>query len=127
MKLRTKILLGATLLVVSVGLVSVASYVGRAQGTASAPGNPLAGISRSALDLAPVAGTVEERIPAGGYTYLSVRRRDGTSVWVVTLGPGARPGDRVDVQSFGRKTSFVSARLHRTFPELVFGVLSVQK
>ncbi len=91
---------------------------------APAPGNPLAGISRSALDLAPFSGTVEERLAAGGYTYLAVRCEDGSLRWTVTMGPGAKVADRVDVRSFGRKTEFASARLHRTFPELTFGLVS---
>ncbi len=40
------------------------------------------------------------------------------------MGAGAPVGARVDVRSFGRQTSFVSRRLHRTFPELVFGLVS---
>jgi hypothetical protein len=73
-----------------------------------------------------LAGTVEERLPAGSYTYLRVRQDDGAGAWTVTLGPGAKVGDRVLVKSFGRQTDFVSGRLHRTFPELVFGVVSRQ-
>jgi hypothetical protein len=115
---RTRLLFAAAILLVPIAVWAAP------RAAASSPGNPLADISRSEADLAPVSGTVEERLPAGGYTYLAVRREDGTLVWTVTMGAGARVGDRVDVRSFGRKTSFVSRRLHRTFPELVFGLVS---
>jgi hypothetical protein len=42
----------------------------------------------------------------------------------VTLGSGAPAGARVAVRSLGRRTDFYSRRLQRTFPELVFGIVS---
>jgi hypothetical protein len=124
MKMRTKILLAAAVLLAPIAVYAAPRATGKDATAAPRPGNPLGDISRSAVDLAPIDGTVEERLPAGSYTYLLVRRADGTSVWTVTVGAGARVGERVTVQSFGKKTGFVSARLHRTFPELVFGVVS---
>ncbi|WP_437967141.1 hypothetical protein WMF04_47620 [Sorangium sp. So ce260] len=88
------------------------------------PGSPLGALARSAADLAPVIGTVEERLPAGSYTYLSVRPDSGAPLWAVTLGGGHPVGARVSLRSFGRRTDFASRRLQRTFPVLVFGVVS---
>jgi hypothetical protein len=85
--------------------------------------NPLGQLSRSALDLTPIEGHVEELLPAGPYTYLAVRTA-GELVWAVTLGGAPPPGTAVHVQSMGRRTSFHSRRLGRTFPELVFGLVS---
>ncbi|KYF82009.1 hypothetical protein [Sorangium sp. So ce388] len=85
--------------------------------------NPLGQLSRSAADRASVAGRVEERLPAGSYTYVAVR--DGEALtWVVTLGDAPPPGTPVQVRSMGRRTDFHSRRLERTFPELVFGIVS---
>ncbi|WP_437293056.1 hypothetical protein [Sorangium sp. So ce426] len=88
------------------------------------PGSPLGDLSRSLGDLAPVVGVVEERLAAGSYTYLAVRPDGGSPMWAVTLGGGQPVGARVSVRSFGRRTEFVSRRLQRTFPVLVFGVVS---
>jgi hypothetical protein len=117
--------LGAALLIVPLVAIGAAGAAGTSPAPPRAPaGNPLAGLSRAPGDLAPFAGTVAERLPAGGYTYLRVLREDGASTWTVTLGSGAKVGDRVAVKSYGRQTDFVSGRLHRTFPDLVFGVVS---
>ncbi|WP_437521215.1 hypothetical protein WME79_28635 [Sorangium sp. So ce726] len=88
------------------------------------PGSPLGDLSRSLGDLAPVVGIVEERLAAGSYTYLAVRPDGGSPMWAVTLGSGQPVGARVSVRSFGRRTEFTSRRLQRTFPVLVFGVVS---
>ena len=88
------------------------------------PGSPLGDLSRSLGDLAPVVGVVEERLAAGSYTYLAVRPDGGSPMWAVTLGSGQPVGARVSVRSFGRRTEFASRRLQRTFPVLVFGVVS---
>jgi hypothetical protein len=119
---RRRAALAAALLILPLLAVGAAR---RSRGSGSA-GSPLAGLSRAPSDLAPFGGTVEERLPAGGYTYLRVRRDDGGGAWTVTMGPGAGVGDRVVVKSFGRQTDFVSRRLRRTFPDLVFGVVSRQ-
>ncbi|ATB33926.1 hypothetical protein [Melittangium boletus] len=87
-------------------------------------GNPLGGLEHSASDQEPFLGQVEEQLRAGPYTYCSVRRDDGSSVWVVTMGKGEPPGTRVQVVSFGRRTDFQSSRLKRTFAELCFGTVS---
>jgi hypothetical protein len=125
---RRRFVLAAVVSLIPITVYAAPRAAGRAaagtSAAAPAPGNPLAGISRTALDLAPFTGTVEERLPAGGYTYLAVRCEDRSLLWTVTVGPGAKVGERVDVRSFGRQKSFVSARLHRTFPELVFGLVS---
>ncbi|MGK3992490.1 hypothetical protein [Sorangium sp. So ce1024] len=90
----------------------------------ASPGSPLGELSRTVADVAPVIGVVEERLPAGSYTYLAVRPDGGSPVWVVTLGGGQPVGARVSIRSYGRRTDFASRRLKRTFPVLVFGVVS---
>jgi hypothetical protein len=85
--------------------------------------NPLLSLIRSQRARAPIDGRVEQRIAAGPYTYLDVRGAR-ERVWVVTLGSGAPPGSPVRVRSFGRQLNFHSRRLQRTFPELVFGLVS---
>lgn len=130
---RTRALVAAALLV---GLVAAGSWLGfhsaahpgthadpNAAGDAP-PGSPLGDLSRSLGDLAPVVGVVEERLAAGSYTYLAVRPDGGSPMWAVTLGSGQPVGARVSVRSFGRRTEFTSRRLQRTFPVLVFGVVS---
>lgn len=91
--------------------------------TRAADGNPLGQLSRAEIDRAPFTGVVEERLPAGSYTYLAVRT-DATLVWTVTLGDAPPPGARVKVRSMGSRTGFHSRRLQRTFPTLVFGMVS---
>ncbi|WP_437677763.1 hypothetical protein [Sorangium sp. So ce131] len=85
--------------------------------------NPLGQLSRSPADRTPIAGRVEERLAAGSYTYVAVRT-DVDLVWAVTIGDAPPPGTRVKVRSMGRRTSFHSRRLDRTFPALVFGLIS---
>ncbi|WP_437541746.1 hypothetical protein WME97_27860 [Sorangium sp. So ce367] len=131
--LQTRALVAAALLV---GLVaaggSLAVHAAAHPGTHAdrnvagdaPPGSPLGGLSRSLGDLAPVVGVVEERLAAGSYTYLAVRPDGGSPMWAVTLGSGQPVGARVSVRSFGRRTEFASRRLQRTFPVLVFGVVS---
>jgi len=92
---------------------------------AAAPaGNPLGQLSRTELDSRPLSGRVEERLGAGSYTYMGVRLDDGGLFWTVTLGDGQPIGAEVKVRSMGRRTNFRSNRLQRTFPELVFGIVS---
>ncbi|WP_437964189.1 hypothetical protein WMF04_31315 [Sorangium sp. So ce260] len=90
---------------------------------AAVAANPLGQLSRSAADRALLVGRVEERLPAGSYTYLAVRTAESLT-WAVTVGDAPPPGTPVQVRSMGRKTNFHSSRLSRTFPELVFGVVS---
>jgi hypothetical protein len=121
MKTRTLVALAA--LCASAWLVPLAVHRA-ARAEVAAQGNPVGGLSRTPEDLAPVEGTVEERLLAGGYTYLAVRSASGRRTWAVTIGRGASEGDRVVVRSFGRSASFFSRRLQRTFPELVFGLVT---
>jgi hypothetical protein len=126
-KVTKALLLGLT--VVAVFLAAFAWPRPAARSSAADPAgaaaaNPLAELSRSALDNAPITGRVEERLSAGSYTYLSVRTGANTSVWVVTLGGGSPPGAPVKVRSMGRRADFYSSRLKRTFPELIFGIIS---
>jgi hypothetical protein len=120
--MRTRTLVAFAALAASACLVPVAVH-GKARAEAAAA-NPFGGLSRTTEDLAPLEGTVEERLPAGGYTYLAVRSASGRRTWAVTMGRGADVGERVQVRSFGRRVSFFSRRLQRTFPELVFGLVT---
>lgn len=87
--------------------------------------NPLLSLVRVREDSAVLVGRVEQRLSAGSYSYHALRlERDGSTQWAVTLGKGAPVGTRVRVRSFGRRTEFHSPRLKRTFPELVFGIVS---
>lgn len=90
---------------------------------AAAAANPLGQLSRSDADRALLVGRVEERLPAGSYTYVAVRT-GAALTWAVTVGDAPPPGAPVQVRSMGRRTNFHSSRLSRTFPELVFGVVS---
>jgi len=78
---------------------------------------------------------VVQRLPAGGYSYLALRvearesaREQNTDrgalLRAVTLGKGAPAGARVRVRSMGHRRHFYSRRLNRTFPDLVFGIVS---
>jgi hypothetical protein len=73
-------------------------------------------------------GIVETTLPAGSYTYLSVREVDVTGDaalrWVVTPGPGVHAGSTVTIHSWGVRKDFYSRRLDRTFSELEFASVS---
>ena len=86
--------------------------------------NPLHTLLRDPQESALLRGRVEERLAAGGYTYLALRARDGALLWTVTLGGGAPIGAEVRMRSLGRQRAFHSRRLDRTFPELIFGIVS---
>ena len=86
--------------------------------------NPLAQLVRDVVDERPIEGRVEQRLAAGGYTYLALRTRAEEPLWAVTMGSGAPPGTRVRVRSMGHSENFYSRRLDRTFSLLVFGIVS---
>lgn len=86
--------------------------------------NPLTNIVRDATDAQPREARVESQLDAGSYTYVELRGDDSAHYWAVTLGRAPPPGSRVRVRSFGHRRDFYSARLQRTFPELVFGIVS---
>lgn len=86
--------------------------------------NPLGQLVRDVIDDRPIEGRVEQRLDAGGYTYLALRTTDDEPVWAVTMGNGAPPGTRVKVRSMGHSENFYSRRLDRTFSLLVFGIVS---
>ncbi len=79
--------------------------------------SPLWSLDRS-VDRTPFAGVVEERLDAGGYTYLRVGDR-----WVVGLDHGEQVGAVVEVKPLGLARDFRSARTGRTFDALWFGVV----
>ena len=87
-------------------------------------GNPLSTLVRGPPATAALRGRVEQRLSAGSYTYLALRTEDGALRWAVTLGGGAPAGARVAVRSMGQSQQFYSARLRRTFSDLVFGIVS---
>jgi hypothetical protein len=64
---------------------------------------------------------VEERVPAGSYTYYRLNRR-GRSVWAVTMGQGPT-SRKVRVKAMGQRDSFYSKRLKRTFDSLLFAII----
>ena len=99
------------------------SAAGHAEPLGAMAASPLGQLSRSAADRALIAGRVEERLPAGSYTYVAVRAGEALT-WAVTLGDAPPVGTPVQVRSMGRRTNFHSRRLERTFPELVFGIVS---
>ena len=86
--------------------------------------NPLTNIVRDATDAEPREARVESQLEAGTCTYVELRGEDAVHYWAVTLGRAPPPGSRVRVRSFGHRRDFYSARLQRTFPELVFGIVS---
>lgn len=85
-------------------------------------GSPLAGIAPVADADRDFEGIVRERLPAGSYLYLAVEHGDRLR-WIATTGSDAELGTRVRVQSMGVRHDFHSRRLHRSFDELVFGVV----
>lgn len=86
--------------------------------------NPLSQLVRDATDAQPRQGRVESQLVAGSYTYLELRGDDAQHYWAVTMGRAPPPGSRVRVRSFGHHRDFYSPRLQRTFPNLVFGIVS---
>lgn len=91
---------------------------------ATRPDNPLTQIVRDATDAKPREGRIESQLVAGSYTYVELRGDDSAHYWAVTLGRAPPLGSRVRVRSFGHRRDFYSPRLQRTFPELVFGIVS---
>jgi hypothetical protein len=67
---------------------------------------------------------VLERVAAGSYTYHRLQLASGSVHWVVTLGRGHPAGTLVRIRSFGAAARFRSARLARTFEQLIFATLT---
>jgi hypothetical protein len=88
------------------------------------PDNPLTSIVRDATDAQPREAKVESQLDVGVRTCVELRGDDSAHYWAVTLGRAPPPGSRVRVRSFGHRRDFYSPRLQRTFPELVFGIVS---
>lgn len=86
--------------------------------------NPLSELVRDASDAHARQGRVESQLVAGSYTYVELRGDDAEHYWAVTMGRAPPTGTRVRVRSFGHRRDFYSPRLQRTFPELVFGIVS---
>jgi hypothetical protein len=85
--------------------------------------NPLGSLLHDAL-ASPIRGRVEQRVAAGGYTYLALKTEAAELLWAVTMGRGEPVGTRVSVRSMGHAFDFYSPRLQRTFSHLVFGIVS---
>ena len=96
----------------------------RSQAADSGRESPLLTAQPPPVDESEFEGIVEQRLPAGGYTYLAVASADGTRCWVATMGEGEPRGTRVRVRSMAVKQDFRSRRLDRTFEHLVFGMVS---
>lgn len=108
-------------------LACLAVYLMATRGSPPARGhNPLSELSRTAsdADARHCQGRVESQLVAGSYTYVELRGDDAAHCWAVTMGRAPPTGSRVQVRSFGHRRDFYSARLQRTFPELVFGIVS---
>jgi type IV secretory pathway VirB2 component (pilin) len=72
-------------------------------------------------------GTVDEAIAVSGYTYFHVDVAGGSDHeqrWVASLKKPFVAGQRVHVTSFGRQQEFASPKLHRTFNDLYFAVVT---
>lgn len=110
--------LAATL---SLALAGVLSCFAAEEAPAAAPAIPLVGLTPSA-DV--IAGRVEERLPAGGYTYLAIRGDDGVQRWIVVMAAAPPVGAAVRARSMGKRADFRSARLQRSFTELHFAALN---
>lgn len=95
--------------------------------SSSTRSNPLADSSFPAAAERAFRGVVEERIGAGGYSYLAVAREDGRATWVATMGPGATVGDHVSVEGFAAHDDFHSSRLDRDFGRVVFGIVTPEQ
>ena len=85
--------------------------------------NPLAESALSPAERYRFEGVVGERLVAGSYTYLQILPARGPATWVVTLGRGLPTRAKVSVLVVGRARDFKSARLARTFSQLLFGVV----
>jgi len=91
-------------------------------GARRTPAGPLGALSQVTPARDVFEGTVEERWPAGPYTYLGLRTQDGGALrWAVTMGRAYPVGARVRIRAMGHSRDFYSARLQRSFSELVFG------
>lgn len=80
--------------------------------------NPL--MSLEPMDQATFVTTVDEVLDAGGYAYLRAGDR-----WIATLNDGFSPGQRVEVQPRGHIHPYTSARLDRTFEDVVFAAVEL--
>ncbi len=67
---------------------------------------------------APTAGTVEETMDAGSYTYMLVNT-GSASVWVAAMAMPVAVGDHVEFQG-STMANFHSSTLDRTFDQVVF-------
>ncbi|HEU4408460.1 MAG TPA: hypothetical protein VFS43_24570 [Polyangiaceae bacterium] len=92
-----------------------------------AEGGALGPLQRYALPAAERTsfdGVVLERLDAGSYGYLRVRRDgDAAPTWVVTMLPSVGVGARVHVKAYGRARDFDSRRLGRRFDDLYFATV----
>jgi hypothetical protein len=89
-------------------------------GPGASPGRrPAPAAERASFD-----AVVLERVDAGPYGYLRVRR-DGAAqtIWVVTPFVAINAGTRVHVDSFARARDFASRRLKRRFDDLYFAAV----
>ena len=85
--------------------------------------NPLAESALPPAERYRFEGVAAERLLAGSYTYLLIEPARGAATWVVTLGEGPPTRAPVSVLVVGRARDFKSARLARTFSQLLFAVV----
>lgn len=86
--------------------------------------DPLTKLVHDATDTEPREGRVEAQLAAGSYTYIELRGDDAAHYWAVTVGRAPPTGSRVRVRSLGHRRDYYSPHLQRSFPELVFGIVS---
>lgn len=93
-------------------------------GDAPAQAMPLATLAPSSELL---VGHVDERLTAGGYTYVAIRGADGEQRWAVVMGAAPPVGAAISVRSMGTRAEFRSQRLGRTFAGLHFATLKPER
>jgi hypothetical protein len=118
MKLVNVVSVGALVLTLAGALAALAPRDPHLTGA-----NPFADSALPPAQRYRFAGVVSQRLAAGSYTYLLVEPATGPAAWVVTLGKGAPAHTNVSVLVVGRARDFKSARLARTFSQLLFGVV----
>jgi hypothetical protein len=115
-----------TLFAISLAVASVAAFAAEANPAAHATSSSTGGaVFPFHIDrvVESVDGTVTEVIAVSSYTYFHVDVA-GEERWVVSLKKPFVAGQRVHVTSFGRQKDFASPKLHRTFPDLYFAVVT---
>ncbi len=108
-------------------LASLPACAGADDRTAGGQGPPMTTDAAFEIRRESFSGEVTEVAAAGSYTYFGLRLPDASTRWVVIHGRGDRDASWLAVDSFGRRTGFVSRRLNRRFDELYFASIHDRK